>query len=183
MKKITLFFLMLLPLLSFTQTEKFIQASVGFGVSFYENDADVSANGFFLQGEYVFKFSQLLELRPYVGFILTKAVEPENEINKNYSVSTNAFFLGGKARLTIPIPFVAPYIELGIGTSLGKFQMETLEHSFNDRGVAYHIPITLGLKLGQNRDFDFAFAYLLHNSKHQIAGAMAVGFTFPISKK
>ncbi len=181
-KKLLILSLLLVPFLCFTQTEKFIQASVGFGTSFYEDDVDIHANGFFLQGEYVFKFSELLEVRPYTGFIVTKSRKPKKEINKNFRVSTNAFFMGGKARLVIPIPFVAPYIEIGIGASLGQFLTKTQDYSFEDGGVTYHIPFSLGLKLGKNRDVDFAFTYLMHNDKYQIAGAMAFGLNFPLSK-
>ena len=47
-KKLLYLSFFLVPFLCFTQTEKFIQASVGFGTSFYEDDVDIHANGFFL---------------------------------------------------------------------------------------------------------------------------------------
>jgi hypothetical protein len=42
-KKLLYLSFFLVPFLCFTQTEKFIQASVGFGTSFYEDDVDIQA--------------------------------------------------------------------------------------------------------------------------------------------
>ena len=50
------------------------------------------------------------------------------DINDNSTyekVETKAFLLGAKARVHAPIPWIAPYTEIGTGTSIGKFETLT----------------------------------------------------------
>ena len=48
-----------------------------------------------------------------------------NDNLTNEKAETKAFLLGAKARVRAPIPYVAPYFEIGIGTSIGKFETFT----------------------------------------------------------
>ncbi|WP_236546486.1 hypothetical protein [Tenacibaculum maritimum] len=91
--------------------------------------------------------------------------------------------LGGKARVRAPIPWVTPYIEIGIGTSIGKFETLTVFDNIEKSGIIYHIPLSFGLELGKNNNVDLGFAYYLQPSIEQYAGAFAVGITFPLNNK
>lgn len=104
--------------------EKSIDVSIGFGVSAPYDDDDVTGSGFYLQGEYVLTITKWIDIRSYAGLILTSA--DENEQNPpEYKSTANAFLIGGKTRITAPIPWVAPYIEFGIGASFGSFETVT----------------------------------------------------------
>ncbi|WP_405207489.1 hypothetical protein [Aquimarina sp. LLG6339-5] len=92
---------------------------------------------------------------------------------------TKAFLLGGKARLRAPIPWVAPYAEIGIGTSIGKFETVTAFDNIDKSGVIYHIPFSFGLELGKNHNVDLGFAYYFQPSVAQYVGALTLGITFP----
>lgn len=64
-----------------------------------------------------------VELRPYADFILTNSNGKDlNDHPTDEKAETKAFLLGGKIRLRAPIPWVALYVEVGIGTSIGKFE-------------------------------------------------------------
>jgi hypothetical protein len=41
----------------------------------------------------------------------------------------------------------------------------------------YHVPVALGLALGERHQFDVAFQYLLHPAQQEFCGAAAVGLT------
>ncbi|TCK68511.1 hypothetical protein DFQ05_0019 [Winogradskyella wandonensis] len=162
--------------------ERSINAQIGLGLTVpYNSVDDVSSTGFFIQGEYVLTVKSWLELKPYFGFITTNS--NGEDVNGNPSpefAEATAVFLGGKFRLRAPIPYVAPYIELGIGTSVGKFTTITAFDVVDKSGLAYHIPVALGLELGKNHGVDLGFTYYFQPQEKQFSGAVAVGLSFPI---
>lgn len=162
--------------------EKSIKAQIGYGLSAPNSSTDeIVDDGFFLQGELVLKVTSWVEFRPYAGLILTNSNgEDINGNPTNERAESKAFLAGGKARLRVPIPWVAPYIEIGIGTSIGKFETFTAFHNINKSGIIYHIPFSFGLELGRNNNVDLGFAYYFQPSVEQYAGAFAVGLTIPL---
>jgi len=163
--------------------EKSINVQIGYGLSAPNNSIDGTVDdGFFIQGELVLKVASWIEFRPYAGIILTnsKGKDLDGKPTDEKAVS-KAFLLGGKARVRAPIPWVAPYLEIGIGTSIGKFETFTAFDKINKSGLIYHIPISIGLELGRNNNFDLGFSYYLQPSVEQYAGAFAVGITFPLN--
>ncbi|WP_236545528.1 hypothetical protein [Tenacibaculum maritimum] len=106
-----------------------------------------------------------------------------NDNPTDEKAESKAFLLGGKARVRAPIPWVTPYIEIGIGTSIGKFETLTVFDNIEKSGIIYHIPLSFGLELGKNNNVDLGFAYYLQPSIEQYAGAFAVGITFPLNNK
>lgn len=163
--------------------EKSINAQIGYGISAPYNTIENSASGgFFLQGELILKAASWVEFRPYAGFILTNATDKDFNNNPiNERVETKAFLLGGKARLRAPIPWVAPYVEIGIGTSIGKFQTLTYFDNIEKSGIIYHIPFAFGLELGRNNNVDIGFTYYFQPDVQQFTGAFAVGISIPLN--
>ena len=98
-----------------------------------------------------------------------------------FKSETKAFLLGGKVRLTAPIPWVAPFVEIGIGMSVGEFETVTPLTNIEENGLLFHIPVSFGLELGRKHNFDIAFTYYFHNGAEQFAGAAAFGVTFPLN--
>jgi len=161
--------------------EKSIDVSIGYGLSTPYDDVDIAGSGFYLQGEYVMTLAKWIDMRPYAGLILTKA--DDNEQNSpEYKSTANAFLIGGKVRITAPIPWIAPYLESGIGASIGSFETFTQFTDIEDRGIFIHIPVSIGLELGPKRNFDIAFTYYFHNRVEQFAGAAAFGISIPLNK-
>ncbi len=165
--------------------EKSINAQIGYGISApYESVDDIADRGFFAQGELVLKVKSWFELRPYAGFILTSSNGKDlNDNPTDEKAETKAFLLGGKARVRAPIPWVAPYVEIGIGTSIGKFETLTAFDNIDKSGIIYHIPFAFGLELGKNNNVDLGFTYYFQPSVQQFVGAFAVGITFPLNSK
>ncbi len=160
--------------------EKSINVQIGFGLSAPFNSVDeIVDSGFFAQGELVLKVASWFELRPYAGVILTSS--DGKDINDNPTderAESKAFLLGGKARVRAPIPWVAPYIEIGIGTSIGKFETFTAFDNIEKGGIIYHIPFSFGLELGRNNNVDLGISNYFQPSVEQFVGAFAVGITF-----
>jgi len=165
--------------------EKSINVQIGYGLSAPSNSVDeIVDDGFFAQGELVLKAASWVEFRPYAGFILTNSNGNDlNDNPTNEKAESKAFLLGGKARVRAPIPWVAPYIEVGIGTSIGKFETFTAFDNIDKSGIIYHIPLSFGLELGRNNNIDLGFAYYLQPSVEQYAGAFAIGITIPLKNK
>ena len=163
---------------------EFINASIGLGLSAPYDNSDNSGSGFYAQGEYVFGLSKWFGLRPYAGFVLTSPLNTEDKQpnQPEYKVTSKAFMIGGKARILAPIPYVAPYFEVGLGMSVGTFQTYTEETNIKKSGVLPHIPFSIGLALGRKHNVEVAFTYYYHPTAEQFSGAFALGYTFPIKK-
>lgn len=163
--------------------EKAIDLSIGSGLSAPYEEIDLYGSGFYAQGEYVLSMNKWIDIRPYAGLILTKPGEDgTGDPEAGYKSTANAFLFGGKTRLTIPIPYVAPYFELGAGASLGSFITYTPSTNLKSKGFVYHMPISLGLELGPRHNFNLELTYYMHDSVEQFAGAAAFGVTIPIGK-
>lgn len=165
--------------------EKSINAQIGYGISVpYNNIDEVADNGILVQGELVLKVTSWFELRPYTGFILTNSNGKDlNDNPTNEKAESKAFLLGVKARVRAPIPWVAPYVEIGMGTSIGTFETLTAFDNIDKSGIIYHIPFSIGLELGKKNNVDLGFTYYFQPSVEQFVGAFAVGITFPLNNK
>ena len=162
--------------------ETFLNVQLGLGgtVPYYSVD-EIVDNGFFMQGEYIVRVRSWIEVRPYLGLILTKS--DGNDINGNPTTekaTSRAGLMGGKGRIRAPIPWVAPYIEAGLGASIGKFETFTAFTDSQKRGPIYHIPISFGLELGRNHSVDLGVSYYLQPGVEQFVGALALGISFPL---
>ncbi len=104
--------------------EKSINVQIGYGISVPNNSVDeIADRGFFAQGELVLKVTSWAEFRPYAGFIFTSSNGKDlNNNPTNEKAESKAFLLGGKARIRAPIPWIAPYIEIGIGLPVRKYE-------------------------------------------------------------
>ncbi len=164
--------------------DKSINVAIGLGLSYPTDAIDVSGSGFYVQGEYVNTLKKRIDIRPYAGLILTKKNSDYNDRHgTDFKSSANALLIGGKARIMAPIPWVAPYVEIGIGASFGSFETLTPVTNIDKSGVFLHIPWAIGLKLGPNRTYDISFSYYEHPAVKQSIGAAAIGFSFPLKSK
>ncbi|MET7030630.1 hypothetical protein [Sediminicola luteus] len=162
---------------------EFINASIGLGVSAPYEEVDIYGSGFYALGEYVFAMTKWFGVKPYAGLIFTSPDKNSTQEDlSQYKVTSNAFLLGGKIRLAAPIPWVAPYIETGLGVSLGSFETYTPNTNIKKKGLLMHLPISTGLALGRDHNIDFAFTYYYHPSVDQFSGALAVGLSFPLNQ-
>lgn len=162
---------------------EFIQASIGLGMSAPDENYDIIGTGIYAQAEYVMGLTKWFGVRPYIGFISTAPHPDGADPNlSQYQVTSKAFLIGGKARIAAPIPYVAPYLELGIGTSIGKFVTYTPTILNEKKGLVLHIPVTLGLALGRDHGVEIAFTCYIPPSLDQYSGAAAFGLSFPINR-
>lgn len=160
---------------------EFIEVAIGLGFSYPDENANIYGSGFYAQAEYAFALTSWFGLRPYAGFITTSAYDNDNYVS-DYKATSKAFLLGGKARIAAPIPWVAPYIEVGVGASLGKFETYTPYANLEKNGLLVHIPFTLGLALGPKNNVEVAFTYYFHPAVEQFSAAAAIGLSFPLNR-
>ncbi|KJD33485.1 hypothetical protein PK35_06440 [Tamlana nanhaiensis] len=165
-----------------TMKEKALNIMVGYGITApYDSVDDIADDGFYLQGELVLTIASWVEFKPYLGFITTSSNGKDlNNNPTNEKAETKALLFGGKTRLRAPIPWVAPYAEIGIGASVGKFVTETAFYNYNKSGILYHIPFAFGLELGKQHQIDLGLTYYFTPSVKQFSGAFAVGITIPL---
>jgi len=160
---------------------EFINASVGIGFCSPDDETEIIGNGFYAQGEYVLNLNNWFGVRPYAGIVIASGSSNEEAL-KDYYIKANAFLLGAKVRLSAPIPYVAPFFEIGIGMSAGSFETFTPLTDVKKKGILYHTPVAFGFAVGRKHNIDIKFTYYFHPSAEQFSGAGAVGFYFPINK-
>ncbi|MBJ2122778.1 hypothetical protein [Flavobacterium sp. IB48] len=186
---ILLFAILFSPLIQAQAPGNFIKASIGYGSSssYYiedygsQDEVDVMGGGLYLQGEYIIGIKSWFSVRPYAGAIFESVDKNQNIQNQpQYKVTTNAFLMGGKVRFCAPIPWVAPFIEGGIGTSIGKFETFTPNVNFNKSSVLLHIPFSIGLAVGRHNNFEIGISGYFHPAAKQSTGVFAIGYTFPL---
>jgi opacity protein-like surface antigen len=89
-------------------------------------------------------------------------------------------YLGSRARFTLPIPWFGPYIESGIGVSLGRLRtaLDSSDHRVD--GAALHVPLGLGVQLGPEHEVEVGLLYLFHPKARQTDGSLGIGLSYPI---
>lgn len=159
-----------------------VDISIGYGMSTTSDELDLYGKGFYVQGEYVFGLTRWFGVRPYAGFITTSHDENASSPNlSGFEVTSKAFLFGGKARVSIPIPWIAPYFEIGVGGSLGSFTTFSPNVNKKENGFLMHIPFSLGLALGPNHNIEISAVYYIHPTVEQVSGAAALGFSIPLN--
>ncbi|WP_026712368.1 hypothetical protein [Flavobacterium daejeonense] len=161
---------------------EYINTSIGLGLSTSYYEEEGTGTGFYAQAEYAKGITKWIGVRSYAGILLTSGDKTnENGDPTEYRISSKAFSLGGKIRVAAPIPYVAPFIESGIGVSIGSFQTYTPSTNLKKNGVLMHIPFSLGLAVGRKHSVDIALSYYFYPSMKQISGAFAAGVSIPIN--
>lgn len=141
---------------------------------------DGQGAGGWVEAEYAYQSISWLTPRAYAGALLTRrqptscgaGVEP-------CEVTARIAFAGGKVRLLAPFPWAAPFVESGLGASVGRFR--TRSGAAADRshgGLAYHVPLGLGLLLGRQCGLELCLQYLYHPRQWVTGGALALGLGF-----
>jgi hypothetical protein len=154
---------------------------LGFTFSHVEEDGDkaAGATGVFLEAEHVFWPGRFFSPRFYGGALATFPDEDSCGISP-CDVQSKVALFGAKFRLMAPIPYVGPFIELGLGASLGHLRTLDVGLDEETNGAALHIPWALGLAFGRHHSVSVAVSYLTHLSQHQTSGALAVGVGIPL---
>jgi hypothetical protein len=169
---------------TFANVPELLVVSVGLGISI-PTGAPASAptgNGFYAGAEFVLVPSLWFSPRLYGGLLLTSADRGTCPAEVPCSAEARIGFVGAKGRLTIPIPYVAPFFELGVGMSAGTLTTETIDSDRTFAGVTYHVPLAIGLSFGEMHHYvvDVAFSYLYHPAQSQIDGALALSAAFQL---
>ncbi len=154
----------------------------GYGLSMASVDgANGMGSGGYVAVEALTEMMDWLAGDLYAGLVLTW---PDGGCGPGVvpcDVSAKIFFLGIKARLMAPIPWVGPFAEAGVGLSLGTlttrngsvFQAEA-------KGVMPHWQLGVGLAVGPHHDFSLSFQYLDHQRGKQTCGGVVAGFAFQL---
>ncbi len=184
LSKLFLVFLLLFSMkLTFAQPRvgDFVNFSAGLGLTTANESNYYGGTGYYAQVEYVTCEKKWFGVRPYVGFVSTTG--DDRDLKNRYTpyyAATSAVFFGGKVRVCAPIPYVAPFIECGLGFSIGNYQTYTPNRNIKMNGIDTHIPFSIGLSFGRKTTTDVMFSYYFNQKSHQVAGGAAIGFLIPI---
>jgi len=154
----------------------------GLGASFtLVEGANGTGSGGYVAAEAFHLVEEWFTPRAYLGLLLTW---PENDCGPGVvpcEIWARIFFLGIKGRLMAPIPWVGPFIEAGVGLSLGT--LTTRNGAIVEaaaRGVIPHVQWAVGLAIGPRHDVSLSLQYLEHTRGKQTGAALAAGFAFQL---
>jgi hypothetical protein len=159
------------------QPGQYLQPSIGLGLSQASDQSDANGTGLWLAAEYVRQATSWFSPRAYGGLLITGT--DRDSCPPGCDVFAKIAFVGGKARLSIPVPYFSPYFELGLGLSLGTMRTRT-PYTNESANVTYHVPIGAGVTLGRHQDFDLGLSFLIHPAIEQVDGAIAIGLRIPL---
>lgn len=161
--------------------EEVIEVSAGYAMSVPYDKLGYHGSGVFAQAEYLFEINEWMDLRPYAGYILTKMDgDLSGAFDPGDKATADAVLFGGKARLRIPVYYVAPFVELGIGGSIGAFETVSVNTNIDESGLYAHIPFSLGVELGPRHNFNVKLISFFHTGVKQFTTAAAIGIRIPI---
>jgi hypothetical protein len=158
----------------------FLGISAGVGLSTV-NSSGVAGGGTGAYGraDYLFWRDSWFTPALYTGLLLTRSDRDCGAGVVPCDVSSQLLFAGGRVRFMAPIPYVGPFVELGIGASLGHISTQSgAAADVRWTGATYHIPWAVGVAFGERHEWEIAFEYMVHPEQNQTNGAVAVGFGF-----
>jgi hypothetical protein len=151
------------------------------GLSSATSQGDTAlAEGFYGAGEFGVALGEWVSPRLYGGLLMTFPVQQGCQLATGCDVSDKIAFVGGKVRFLAPIPYVAPFVELGLGLSAGSLRTLDVGVDKSLAGITYHIPFALGLAVGKEHNIEIALSYLFHPAVSSFAGGIAVGLRLPV---
>jgi len=161
---------------------QFVSVDAGYGLSSPTSSSTPGGEGGYAKVEYYLQPSPWFSPRAYAGLLVTFPSRDSycDQKGIHCDVSAKIGLLGVKGRLTIPIPYVAPFLELGVGTSVGAISTKTELIHKDMAGVTYHFPLALGVSLGEDHNFDLQILFYFHPSEKQANGGIGLGFCFQI---
>ena len=120
-------------------------ASVAFN---YSTNFPAKGIGYFV--EYKQSLCNWLDFVSYAAYSQTTA-DTREWVEEDYFSTQNAFTLGSKTRITFPIPYVAPYLELGFGLGFGKFDTNSPTLQLSKNGLTPHTLYGFGFEIGNKK--------------------------------
>ncbi|MGH7435146.1 MAG: hypothetical protein ACRENE_05700, partial [Polyangiaceae bacterium] len=145
-----------------------------------EGDPQTSVPGLFLGGEYWARLYSWVNVRAYAGFLATSTDQSRCQLAGGCDVSEEVVVLGAKGRLMAPIPWVAPFIELGLGLSIGTIHATDVGVDRIRHGAVIDLPIGFGLSLGPKHNVDLGAIILDHGGAEATGAALYVGVSLPV---
>jgi hypothetical protein len=156
-------------------TPRSLLVSIGLGESAEADGGYGHGSGFYAAGDYVMPAESWLSLRAYAGLILTSPDTTSCNGVSPCDTSAKIVFGGVKARVMAPIPYVAPFLELGLGLAGGAINRQDSTGDSGTVNFTFQLPLGGGLALGKNNDVDLMLLYLLEPLIGHLDGAFAIG--------
>jgi hypothetical protein len=158
-----------------------IGVAAGIGYTDPLDSVPGSGSGGFAEIEYTYRAVEWLTPGGYVGTLITGSREDCGSGVEPCDVSASVGLIGVRLRLMAPVPYVAPFVEGGVGASLGSVETRVGQVvAESSSGVTVHLPVAVGLALGEFHEFEIGLRYLFHPRERQVGSAFALGFGFAI---
>ena len=162
-----------------------VRLAGGLGISFAPDARDGLGLGASLVADYPLVPAVWGGIRLYAGGFASATEESSCPGSvEPCSISSTLAVLGTKVRLLVPIPYVGPYFEVGLGASAGSLETRigpsgTLD-GIDERhsGLMLHVPFSVGLAFGARHQHALSFDYFAHPGRDHVAGAFALGIGF-----
>jgi hypothetical protein len=135
--------------------------------------------GFLAEADYVIEMTAWVLPKLYAGILVTFPDSCEGG-GTPCEVTARMAFGGAKVRLIAPIPYVAPFVDLGLGLGVGVLTTRLPDADYGQSFLAYHFSIFGGLAFGKDQNVDLAVGFLAQPSTPQSAVAFELGLSFPL---
>ena len=151
-----------------------------------DSESEISGDGWLARLEYDLGATSYLAWKPYLGLLMTWSSGDRSDMDPRCKravveceATTQAVLLGSKVRLALPIPWFAPFAEIGLGFSLGSSRTETLQ-SRRHVNAAFNVPFALGVALGPTHSVELSLPLYQLVGAEQLALGLSLGFRIPL---
>lgn len=140
--------------------------------------------GYTLQADFIIAPYEWFNVRAYLGMIKVgrRANDEYCEQQGIHCHVTAHGAIGGlMARLTVPIPWISPFIGAGLGSTFGRYSHRTPNDYTRRNGMFMHVPLTLGLALGPHSEVDLGATVLRHPGSRGDIVSVYLALTLPLT--
>ncbi len=161
-----------------------IAFSAGVGLaSASETPADNTATGFSGEVEYIWRITRWLKPSVYFGglFTGTGSCTDEGRDITPCDVQHILVYTGAQGHLMIPIPYVGPFFEVGLGLGAGGIN-RVVGDGPNERtvGAFPHFRVGFGLAFGKHHNVELGLGFMGNFSAQTYSGRFALGLELPL---
>jgi hypothetical protein len=154
----------------------------GLGISFPQSHRDGHGLGGSLVYEQLLVGPRWASVRAYGGAFFSRSDQASCVGNLQVcDVSSQIGVGGAKVRFLVPIPYVAPFIEVGAGLSAGSITTRIPaygslpEINEGEFGLLFHIPAGLGLAFGRRHQHKISLDYFSYPGQDHVTGTVSLG--------
>lgn len=164
--------------------EPSVDVSIGAALTSPHQRSKTLGAGPYAEAEYAVPLEEFVGLRAFGALLFTfpQTRDVEQCSVVDCDVTAQVLMVGGKGRLSAPVPWVSPFVEAGLGLSFGAVTTQTNVRNIEigPASATINIPVAVGVALGSMRETELTLTGIFHPEAKQYAVALTITVSVPV---